>query len=208
MVNEDDEIEYLTEEEISQAIAVSNFSNIYYVYFDTAGEILSISNERSVSRTDSFLEIEYERVEKFISNTETLSDYKISLLDEKPTLVKKTQESVYKTNIFKMIDPTVTESTMLVVRWEKSKSRWVFSLRESYKKQLRDLGLSSRLLFFVTMNSNVNLLVRSIEIDLKELIGSPAGISIPFSSKFENNLKLINIGTRRFFDSYGLLINE
>jgi len=208
MVNEDDEIEYLTEEEISQAIAVSNFSNIYYVYFDTAGEILSISNERSVSRTDSFLEIEYERVEKFISNTETLSDYKISLLDEKPTLVKKTQESVYKTNIFKMIDPTVTESTMLVVRWEKSKSRWVFSLRESYKKQLRDLGLSSRLLFFVTMNSNVNLLVRSIEIDLKELIGSPAGISIPFSSKFENNIKLINIGTRRFFDSYGLLINE
>jgi hypothetical protein len=208
MANEDDEIEYLTEEEISQAIAVSNFSNIYYVYFDTAGEILSISNERSVARTDSFLEIEYERVEKFISNTETLSDYKISLLDEKPTLVKKTQESVYKTNIFKMIDPTVTESTMLVVRWEKSKSRWVFSLRESYKKQLRDLGLSSKLLFFVTMNSNVNLLVRSIEIDLKELIGSPAGISIPFSSKFENNVKLINIGTRRFFDSYGLLINE
>jgi hypothetical protein len=208
MANEDDEIEYLTEEEISQAIAVSNFSNIYYVYFDTTGEILSISNERNVARIDSFLEIEYERVEKFISNTETLSDYKISLLDEKPTLVKKTQESVYKTNIFKMIDPTVTESTMLVVRWEKLKSRWVFSLRESYKKQLRDLGLSSKLLFFVTMDSNVNLLVRSIEIDLKELIGSPAGISIPFSSKFENNVKLINIGTRRFFDSYGLLINE
>jgi dTDP-4-amino-4,6-dideoxygalactose transaminase len=85
------------------------------------------------------------------------------------------------------------------------KKRIIF---ESYKKQLRDLGLSSRLLFFVTMNSNVNLLVRSIEIDLKELIGSPAGISIPFSSKFENNIKLINIGTRRFFDSYGLLINE
>jgi len=207
MVNEDEEIEYLTEEEISQAIAVSNFSNIYYVYFDTAGEILSISNEHSISRTDSFLEIEYERVEKFISNTESISDYKISLLDEKPTLVKKTQESVYKTNIFKMIDPTVTEATMLVVRWEKSKSRWVFSLRESYKKQLRDLGLSSKLLFFVTMNSNVNLLVRSIEIDLKELISAPNGISIPFSSKFENNVKLINIGTRRFFDTYGL-INE
>lgn len=203
---EDDEIEYLTEEEIAQALAVSSFSSIYYVYFDTTGEILSISNERDLNNTASYIEIEYERVEKFLSNAVPFSNYKISLLEEnKPTLVKKTQEAVYKTNIFKMIDLGTTESTMLIVRWDKDS--WNFAIRESYKKQLKDLGLSSKLLFFVTLDTNVNLLVRSIEIDLKELINSTEGVSVPFVSKFENKIKDINLSTRRFFDSYGLLVN-
>ena len=203
---EDDEIEYLTEEEISQALAVSSFSSIYFVYFDTTGEILSISNERDVNNTASYIEIEYERVEKFLSNKVPFSNYKISLLEEnKPTLVKKTQESVYKTNIFKMIEPVVSESTMLIVNW--SNGQWNFSIRESYKQQLKDLGLSSKLLFFVTLDTNVNLLVRTIEIDLKELINSTEGISVPFISKFESSINDINLSTRRFFDSYGLVIN-
>lgn len=202
---EDDEIEYLTEEEIAQAQAVSNFSSIYFVYFDSAGEILSISNERDVNSTASYIEIEYDRVEKFLLNKAPISNYKVSLLEEnKPTLIKKTQESVYKTNIFNMIDPFVNDSTMLIVKW--NTSGWNFSIRESYKKQLKDLGLSSKLLFFVTLDTNVNLLVRSIEIDLKQLI-SVDSISVPFVSKFENNINDINISTRRFFDSYGLVVN-
>ncbi len=203
---EDDEIEYLTEEEIARALAVSSFSSIYYVYFDSTGEILSISNERDINSTASFIEIEYERVEKFLSNKALFSNYKVSLLEEnKPTLVKKTQESVYKTNIFKMIDPVVKDSTMLIVHW--NLDHWNFSIRESYKKQLKDLGLSSKLLFFVTLDSNVNLLVRTIELDLKDLINSTDGISIPFISTIENKIKDINLSTRRFFDSYGLVIN-
>jgi hypothetical protein len=104
-----------------------------------------------------------------------------------------------------MIDLGITESTMLIVRWDKD--AWNFAIRESYKKQLKDLGLSSKLLFFVTLDTNVNLLVRSIEIDLKELINSTEGVSVPFVSKFENKIKDINLSTRRFFDSYGLLVN-
>ena len=207
-IEDDDEIEYLSEEEIAKALAVSNFSSIYYVYFDSAGEILSISNERDLNNTASYIEIEYERIEKFLSNKATFNNYKISLLEEnKPTLVKKTQESVYKTNTFKMIDASVTDSTMLIVQWQKEKESWNFSIRESYKKQLKDLGLSSKLLFFVSLDSNANLLVRTIELDLKDLINAPKGISIPFYSKFENNIKDINLSTRRFFDSYGLEVN-
>lgn len=204
---DDDEIEYLTEAEIATAMAVSNFASIYYVYFNTSGDILCITNEKDINKTDSFLEIEYSRVEKFLSGNELIKNYKIVLSDDTThALVKKTQELSYITNIFQIIDAP-TSTALLVVTWDKIMKQWVFKIDTEYKKQLKSLGLSSRLLFFVTLDSNINFLIRSIEIDLKELVGT-SSIAIPFVSDAETSIESITLSTRRFFDSYGLLLNE
>lgn len=205
---EDEEFEYLSEEEIEKAKSVSVFSNIFYVYFDESGEILTITNEKKQDSTHGFLELEHKRVEKFLEGRENFSNYKVSLVDKTtPALVKKTQESVYTTNVFKVIDRVVDKDTVLVVEWDKGNKSWNFYIQDEYQKQLSELGLSASLLFFVTLNDNINFLVRKMPIDLKELVRLKT-ISIPFISEAELDVSRLSLSTRKFFDTYGLVVNE
>lgn len=205
---EDEEFEYLSEEEIEKAKAVSTFSNIFYVYFDESGEIITITNEKRQDSKYNVLELEHKRVEKFLEGRENFSNYKVSLVDKTtPALVKKTQESVYTTNVFKVVDRTVDNDTVLVIKWDNSIKSWVFYIQDEYQKQLTELGLSASLLFFITLNSNVNFLVREICIDLRELVRLKS-IIVPFSFNVEHDVSKLSVSTRKFFDSYGLIVNE
>lgn len=201
----EDEIEYLSEEQL--ASVTTSLPNLYYVYFTEQGSIDAITNEKRSSSPHSFIEVEYKRVERFLVGKENFIDYIVSLVDkDTPVLVKKTEDAGANTNLLVNIDKCSTDNT-LNVEWNTTTKSWVFYIAEEYKSQFKDLGLSSQLLFFVTLRSNSNFLVNSISIDMKDLINSKS-ITVPWKSKAEENISNISVSTRRFFDSYGIQVHE
>jgi hypothetical protein len=202
----DDEIEYLSEEML--ALIDAPILNLYYVYFDETGKIDSITNEKKLNSLLSFIEVEYKRVEKLLLGTENFINYVVSLADkDTPVLVKKTEDAGVNTNLLVSIDQPSSVSTTLNVKWDANIQSWKFYVNPEYKNQFKDLGLSSQLLFFITIKNNSNFLVNSFSIDMKELIKSDS-IVFPWKSKIEENFDNISISTKRFFDSYGIETNE
>lgn len=203
-----EEIEVLSEEQIAQALAYTAFSNLYYVYFETDGSISLISNERDVARTQNFVEVEYNRVSKFLEGKENYIDYKVSLVDKDTlSIVKKTQDAGVNTNYLTTISQLVSEHTLLIVEWNGADKCWNFSINKEHKDQLVEMGVSTKLLFFVAKESNVNFLVRTIDIELTDLVKLDK-LSVPFISKMEGEISSLTVSTRRFFDSYGLIVHE
>ena len=202
----DDEIEYLDEEIL--ALIDTPVLNLYYVYFDETGKINSITNEKKSNSTLSFIEVEYKRVEKLLLGTENFVNYVVSLADkDTPVLVKNTEDAGVNTNLLVSIDQVSSETTTLNVKWNANTKSWKFYINPEYKNQFKDLGLSSQLLFFITVKNNSNFLVNSFSIDMKELIRLDS-IVFPWKSKIEENFDNITISTKRFFDSYGIEPNE
>jgi hypothetical protein len=201
-----DDIEYLSEEFLASIDQPT--SNLYYVYFDETGKIDSITNERKVNSIFNFIEVEYKRVEKLVTGKENFINYVVSLADkDTPVLVKKTEDAGANTNLLININQQSLPDTTLNVVWNPVTKSWIFYMNELYKNQFASLGLSSQLLFFITMKSNANFLVNSINIDMKELIKSNS-IELPWKSKAEENFSNVSVSTKRFFDSYGIQINE
>jgi hypothetical protein len=202
----DDEIEYLSEEML--ALIDTPILNLYYVYFDETGKIDSITNEKKLNSPLSFIEVEYKRVEKLLLGTENFINYVVSLADkDTPVLVKKTEDAGVNTNLLVNIDQISSANTTLNVKWDVNNKSWKFYVNPEYKNQFRDLGLSSQLLFFITVKNNSNFLVNAFSIDMKELIKSDS-IVFPWKSVIEENFDNISISTKRFFDSYGIETNE
>lgn len=205
---DDDEIEYLSEEDLAKTVAVSKFSNAYYVYFEENGDISSVSNEKKEGRTN-FLEFDYSDVEQFITGTENIINYRLSLMDkDTPALVEKSQ-NLFDSNksIFTPIEVKDTANSTLTIVWNYKDSQWEFNLEPTYKDKLRTLGLNTTLSFFIALDRNVNFLVRTIRIDMRELTTTPT-VVVPFLTDAERDLTTISVSSKRFFDSYGLVTHE
>jgi len=203
---EDDEIEYLSEEDLAATLAVSTFSNVYYVYFEENGDISSVSNEKKEGKMN-FLEFDYQDVEQFITGTESIINYRLSLMDkDTPALVEKGQH-LFDSNksIFTPID--LKDTGTLMITWNHKDCQWEFSLDEEYKDRLRSLGLTTTLLFFIALDKNVNFLIRTIKVDMRQLTSTPKVI-VPFHHDSERDLNTISVSSKKFFDSYGLVAYE
>jgi hypothetical protein len=203
-----EEIETLSDEQIAEAIAYTSFSNLYYVYFETDGSIALISNEKDTTKVQNFIEVEYNRVSKFLEGKENYIDYKVSLVDKDTlSIVKKTQDAGTNTNFLILVDEVASEHTLMLIEWNQKDNCWNFSINPEHKSQLLEMGVSTKLLFFVSKESNANFLVRTIDIDLASLVQLDK-LSVPFISKMEQDISSLSVSTRRFFDSYGLVIND
>ena len=199
---EDDEIEYLTEEQLASLFAPPPV--IYYVYFTDAGKIDAITNEKRESTALGFITVDYKRVEQFLTGTENFIDYVVSLADkDTPMIVKKTEDAGVNTNWLVNVRSPITDNTTLNILWNSFNKSWDFSIQESYKQQISTLNLNAQLLFFVTLRNNANFLVKIITIDMKELLEANQ-IKISWTSDAEHNFSKLFVSTKRFFDSYGI----
>lgn len=200
-----DEIEYLSEEEIAKALAP--VINLYSVYFDENGNIDAITNEKKVGSKLNCIEFDYKRVEKFFKG-ENFINYKVSLADkDTPTIVKKTEDAGTNTNFLIEINQIANNNTTLIVEWNRSEQCWIFKIDELYKDQLKLLGLNAQLLFFITLKTNQNFLIRTISINIKELIEFGT-FKVNWKTHTEEHINKLSVSTRKFFDSYGIEINE
>lgn len=199
-----DEEEFLTQEQIDE-ILNTKYVFDYYVYFDkNDGSILAISNE-IYNHYEASIQVEFEEVERFFNNTDQHFNFKVVFdADGKPSFVNRHIKSVIKTNIIETIRITDKDCILTVV-W--TKDGWEFVMAESFLNHPRAKSLNSKLTFYVTLEDNINRLVREIEIQLRNLV-SNGKVSIPFVSEREKKVDEISIFTLPFFESYGMKIHE
>ena len=74
-----------------------------------------------------------------------------------------------------------------------------------YKRIYYDVVVAPKLVFFVTLENDFDFLLRTIFINLADLITSDV-ISFPFESNIEHKIDKISISSKLIFKSYGLRI--
>lgn len=184
----------------------------YFVYYNKkSGKILSIGNERD----DSYeygIEATWAEVEKLIDGSWSFNDYLVGYKRQPDgssilAVVPNTEHGyIFKNNIFEWITDT-NEKAECIVAWNGPSECWEFSLNDSVKAVYNDSLLIPKLVFFVTLETDFDFLIRTIFVDSVDLISSKQ-ISVPFTTKIEKRIDKISISSKLVFKTYGLKINE
>jgi len=185
----------------------------YYVFYEKrSGKILSVGNEKD-SRFEYGIEISFDEIENLLTGKWHFRDYLVGYkrdIDGSSRLgiVPNTEQGyTFKNNIFEWITET-TKKTECLVTWNSLEKSWEFSLDEKSRKHYGETMLVPKLVFFVTLESDFDFLIRTIFIDSLDLISSEK-VSVPFESNIEHKIDKISISSKLVFKSYGLrIINE
>lgn len=199
-----DNEEYLTAEQL-QALLDVKYVFTYFVYFEKdTGNILALSNEKL--EYENFVEVDFEEIEKFFNNTENFINFKVTFdNDGSVKFVNKNQgDTIFKTNIIESIRLSDSEN-ILTVEW--SKEGWKFIINDMFLQHPRAKSLNAKLHFYITTDSNINLLIRQVEVQLRNLI-SNGQLLIPFINEKEKDIENISMFTLPFFESYGMRIKH
>lgn len=182
----------------------------YYVYYDkSTGEILSVSNEKTANYKNR-LDVVFDDVKHLLSGDWKFIDYLVGykkLADETTLSIipKVDNEYAFRGGVFEWLRTNKTE-TEVTVEWDNIKKQWVFNLSSNAKQSYNDGILAPRLTFFITLESDLDFLIREIPINVQDLLTHQ--IVVPFSSKLENDITTISIGTRLIFKSYSLKVTN
>lgn len=190
----------------------NNLEPTFYVYYDKrTGEIFSVSNERN-RKYEFELTTTHSQVEKFLSGEWHFSKYLVGykrLADDTTVLSimpKVDDEFAFRNNIYEWICPAKND-TEVILEWNKPNKMWYISLSKKAIKTYNDGILTPKLTFFVTLETDLDFLIRLITVDMQELMAEQT-ISVPFTSSFENNIDQVSVGTRLIFKTYGLKVTH
>lgn len=199
-----EEEEFLSQEEIDR-ILNTKYVFDYYVYFDKDdGSIHAISNE-VLPCYDTSIQVDFEDIERFFNNTDQHFNFKVIFdADGKPSFVNKYVTSNIKTNIIETIRITDSDCVLTVV-W--TPEGWEFVLADRFLQHPRAKSLNSKLSFYVTLEDNINRLVRVVDLQLRNLVNNGT-VKVPFTTDKELSIDEISMFTLPFFESYGMKIYE
>lgn len=196
-----EEIEELTEEELARMLNPS--PAVYYVYFDDNGNVDAITNEKRVESSFNVAEVSYTTAEMFLTGKANFINYKLSLSNKNTyVFVKKMEESDVGLNTLGVISEKPTDETSCIVEWNKNSKEWQLYLQGDNVST----KLTANLVFYISL-INKNFLVRTIKLDTNDFANNQR-VTIPFSTSIESDISKITVSTRKFFDSYGLIVNE
>lgn len=180
----------------------------YFVYYEKkTGKILSVTNEQN-PEYEYGLETTFVDVEKFLSGEWLFRDYLVGYkrLEDNTTVLavmpSVDQDYAFRNNVYEWIT-TSKKNPDVVVEWNKPDSAWYFYLDPIFKGGFDDNILSPTLVFFVTLESDFDFLIRTIYINTPDLIEKEY-IKVPFESNFEKSIDSISIGSKLIFRTYGL----
>jgi hypothetical protein len=144
--------------------------------------------------------------DRFFNNKENFLNFKITFdQDGSVKFVHKNQgDLIFKSNIVETIRLTDAES-ILIVEW--SPNGWKFIMNDKFLQHPRAKSLNAKLQFYITTDSNINFLIRQIEIQLRSLIGK-GHLIIPFEKEKEKDIENISMFTLPFFETYGMRIKH
>lgn len=186
---------------------VTHIEPAFYAYYDNeTRKIVSVTNEKSAVYTH-FIEITIEEFDNFVSGKWQFKDY---VVNKNPLEIVSISDQIYsfRNSSFEWITDTPTDDTDLKVTWDKSNTRWVFTLSNSCKDQIRTSGVYSNLVFFVMLETDFDFLIRTIVIPMHDLVQYDE-YKLPFESKIEHSIEKISIASTKVFNSSGLeIINE
>jgi hypothetical protein len=188
---------------------------IYYVHYDNkSGEIFSVSNEKNL-RYEFSLEVTAELAEPFINGTDRYTDYIVDYIKDSEgksalSLVSKFENlNALRNNIFEQVlDTTNLDKKDFIVEWDKPNNRWAFYVNSSAKELLLKRGVTNNLVIFISLEADLNYLIRTIYIDTLKL-ATTEKIYEPFAYNLESDISKIVVASKLVFQSYGLkVINE
>jgi hypothetical protein len=113
----------------------------------------------------------------------------------------------FQNTLLEWVSNSTTSDTNFVIEWNKSDRQWIFYVTDEGRKILDGSMYDSTLVFFVMLETDFDFLVRTFYIKLHEILKA-GKIVYDFESKMEDNIHELSISTRRFFNSYGLKIND
>jgi hypothetical protein len=185
---------------------------LYFVYFDKkTGQILSVGNEPE-PKFEHAIKTSFEEVEGFLTGKWKFKDYLVGYKRNQDgvsnlAIVPITDQGyAFKNNVFEWITET-DDRVECLVTWNGKNCSWDFKLDERIKDYY-DVVVAPKLVFFVTLENDFDFLIRTIFINLADLISTDV-ISFPFESKIENKIDKISISSKLIFKSYGLrIIND
>jgi hypothetical protein len=198
-----DEDEFLTPEQLDE-ILNTKYVFDYFVYFDKDnGNIIAISNEHYPH--DNFIQVDFSDIERFF-NKDNFINFKVTFdQDGALKFVNKNQNELnFKSNIVETIRLNENDN-ILTVEW--SKTAWKFIINERFLSHPRAKSLNAKIYFYVTREDNINILIRTIEIQLRNLLVNGT-LVLPFNTEDEKNIENISMFTLPFFESYGMRINH
>lgn len=187
----------------------TNLKLTHYVYYDKkSGKILSVGNEEN-KQYEHGIQVEFKEIEGFLTGVWDFKDYLVGYKrdtegNSQLGIVPATDQGyAFKNTVFEWISETDKEVECLVT-WHKPSSSWKFSINKSLTHDYESI-LAPKLVFFITLEHDFDFLVRTIFIDLQDLISSEE-LSIPFTTNVENKIDKISISSKLVFKTYGLRI--
>ncbi len=182
----------------------------HYIHYDRkTGEIIGVSNFDDKSFEYS-LNVSFDEARDFINGKLRFKDF---LVGYKKDNSGKSQLSVipagdpgysFKNNTFEWIKETSDEVECLVT-WNGQGKRWEFQLDKRIKDYY-NVAAAPKLVFFVTLEEDFDFLVRTIFINMHDLILSDLKYTVPFESNIESRIDKISISSKLLLKSYGLRI--
>lgn len=184
----------------------------YYVYYDKkTGNILSVTNEKS-SRYEYGIEVPFADIEKFMLGEWKFQDYTIGYKnpDDRSTLGVLSRDHLgytFKNNMVEWVTEQ-PKNADCIVEWDKVNKCWNFYLDDEFKKTYNNTILDTQLMFFVTLETDFDFLIRTIFVKISKLLSDKV-VSLPFESNLEMDINRISISTKNVFKSYKLkVIND
>jgi hypothetical protein len=183
----------------------------FYAHYDKkTGEILSIGNESNPMYPNK-IEIPQDEHDRFLYGHEKFSDYQIGYIrtsDNTTVLAispRADQGYAFKNNVFEWISEPPTTSTELIVAW--NTTSWTFSISNACRERIKENVTIETIPFFVMLANDFDFLIRTIFINMQDLIALEK-IEKPFESRIERDITKISIASKIVFQSYGLKIND
>lgn len=194
--------EELTDEQI-EAMSYKQPPIQYFACYDKkTGEISAVTNALDPNYPNR-LEIDAATAHPFLSGEMNFIDYVVTygknkdkklelMLVPKVDHMHSLQNKIYE----QIVDITNLESKDFIVEW--TKDGWNFILNATI-----DNDLLKNLMFFITYETNVDALIRTITIDTEDLFQP---VHVPFTTLQELNIDMLAVSTKSVFGSYGLRI--
>ncbi len=202
MYNPEDDI--IPDDVLQQALSLSSQSFLYKVYFDiNTGDLIAVTNEE-ISTLTHYVEMEYSSVGDFLKNKKLIENYKIVFVDQvTPVIVDKGNSDVDLVTLQEVKNVDHWDSMFTIENYPLME-RWGFQLRPDQRNLMKIHNLNTVFEIYVTSRSNLNFLIRTIKITLKDLINNDK-FFVDYNSKNEKSV-YNKIFVRKFFDSTGYQI--
>jgi len=182
-----------------------------YAHYDKkTGEIFSIGNEINLLYPNR-IEISQDDHDRLLYGHEKFNEYQIGYIrtvDNRTILAlapKSEQGYAFKNNVFEWISEPPTDATELVVSW--SNQSWTFSISEACRERIKENSTIETIPFFVMLATDFDFLIRTIFVNVQDLILHDK-IEKIFESRLEQDITKISIASNIVFQSYGLKIND
>jgi hypothetical protein len=186
----------------------------YYAYFNPETEkFFSSSNVLDSSITHYAIIKESDHVDICLGKLKLIDCILDKQVDFDGSIVYKLltpqlyNEFNFQNTLLEWIEDSPNTTTEFVIEWSNTDRQWTFYVTDEGRKLLDGAMYDSTLVFFVMMETDFDFLIRTFYIKLHNLL-KEGKLIYNFESKMEDNIHKLSISSRRFFNNYGLKIND